>query len=113
MHSPSCKKPPTRLLIISVSHSLHSRNFTRPAARPHDASLIFLGGNSSSHGFNGWLYATSDHDDPRPGFHRGLHDPGRIPVFADANWVEGWPLEGDVLSADATVGAAPGEGDLS
>src|SRR6202042_1343179 len=81
-------------------------------ARGHDASLSFLGNNSSSYGFNAWLYSVP-HDAKEGGHHwHRRKDPDRVPVFADANWVEGWPLAGDSSPADTNAGAGPGEGDL-
>jgi prepilin-type N-terminal cleavage/methylation domain-containing protein/prepilin-type processing-associated H-X9-DG protein len=61
-------------------------------AHGSSASIAFLGKDSSSYGFNGWLYVSDD--DPtlsnRLLSRAGMAD--RVPVFAESAWVDGWPL---------------------
>jgi prepilin-type processing-associated H-X9-DG protein len=79
-------------------------------AHVRDASLAFLGNRSCSYGFNGWLYSVSAEDFDESPWRQRLLD--RIPIFADAVWVEGWPLESDLIPADTNLGAGPGDADL-
>ena len=56
---------------------------------------------SGSYGFNGWLYgdaaalAKSDPNGDRYMFHKetGIQKASQTPVFADAVWLDGWPIE--------------------
>ncbi|HET6252148.1 MAG TPA: type II secretion system protein [Tepidisphaeraceae bacterium] len=62
-----------------------------PYDRAHGspASMAFIGNTSSSYGFNGWLYAGEDETFTNRLFRTHLAD--RVPVFAESNWVDGWP----------------------
>jgi prepilin-type N-terminal cleavage/methylation domain-containing protein/prepilin-type processing-associated H-X9-DG protein len=73
-----------------------------------DANAVtgnFFKDDYGSYGFNGWLhhkYAAAAHMMPARG-------PDQIPVFADANWVDGWPRETDAVPADLWLGAQSGQ----
>lgn len=71
----------------------------------------FIGNNSSSYGFNGWLYSTPDDNGSSRSLFR-LRNSERIPVFGDANWMDGWPQGGESLPHDTSIGSQPGESDL-
>lgn len=73
--------------------------------------MSFLRDDTSSYGFNGWLY---DSDDVSQPFYKyGVSgDLDRTPVFADANWVDGYPTSADPVPADLTRGALFGEPSL-
>jgi len=56
-----------------------------------------------SFGYNGWLYSNSQ----RPlSFTKAsaIQKPSQTPVFADENWVDGWPLETDPPNRDLYQG---------
>jgi len=56
-----------------------------------------------SFGYNGWLYS----DSQRPqSFMRAssIQQPTLTPVFADENWVDGWPLETDPPATNLYAG---------
>ncbi len=79
------------------------------ASRGTPLSLNFLGAESSSYGFNGWLYyKPGDEDHYR--FH-GRHG-GRIPILADANWMDAFARQTDALPSNADRGAGPTEPEL-
>jgi prepilin-type processing-associated H-X9-DG protein len=70
--------------------------------------MSFVGTTTSSYGFNGWLYgcgdALSQHD-----MAWLVRMPDRIPVFADANYVEGSPRQDDPFPADPLRGSVGDE----
>ena len=79
---------------------------------PYDAQhgtqpwMSFLQHDSSSYGFNGWLYSNV-YDASMSG-----SDLNRMPVFADANWVDATPRDSDPIPSDLSHGASPTGGDL-
>ncbi|HZL35917.1 MAG TPA: hypothetical protein VFC78_11445 [Tepidisphaeraceae bacterium] len=73
--------------------------------------MSFLRDESSSYGFNGWLQDAPA--DLNASFLKpNAVNPQRIPVFADANWIEGFPTTFDAVPADLTRGAGFGEPSL-
>ncbi len=69
------------------------------------ATSNFFKDDYGSYGFNGWLhhnYAAAAHK-------MNARGSDEIPVFADANWVDGWPRETDALPTDLYLGARSGQ----
>jgi prepilin-type N-terminal cleavage/methylation domain-containing protein len=78
----------------------------------------FIGDQSGSYGYNGWLYCNQDYIVSVAPWHAGREslaitrlDFGQaalVPVFADAVWVDGFPIEADKIPADLSVGNSGG-----
>ena len=77
------------------------------ARRSRDPELAFLGENVCSYGFNGWFYGT-----PENGFGARFHFSNPfvdvIPIFGDANWIDGFPRDTDEPPGDLQQGSGPG-----
>jgi len=65
----------------------------------------FFKDDYGSYGFNGWLH----HAYPGPSHKLNTRSPEEVPVFADANWVDGWPRETDTPPADLWLGGQSSE----
>jgi prepilin-type processing-associated H-X9-DG protein len=69
-----------------------------------DRRTLFFG----SYGFNGWLYETRTIRQEQRRLYinsqDAIADASRTPVFADANWVDVWPLATDSPSNDLYLG---------
>ena len=74
--------------------------------RTSDNRTTFFG----SYGFNSWLYASDWHARGKPGLlfraETNIQKPARTPVFADANWEDGGPLEDDEPCRDLYAGTS-------
>lgn len=73
-----------------------------------------LGKEDGSYGYNGYFYAIA-RNDPQLGYSpypmqawwqtlAPVDRPDNVPVFADANWIDGWPTHDDTVPADLTTG---------
>ena len=70
----------------------------------------FFKGDYGSYGFNGWMH--HNYPDASPGAlsHKfNAEHADMIPVFADCNWVDGWPRETDALPTNLWIGAQSGQ----
>jgi prepilin-type N-terminal cleavage/methylation domain-containing protein len=69
-----------------------------------DDKTMFYG----SYGYNGWLYSDLQKEAALQPFifvrESAIQKPSQTPVFADANWVDGWPLETDPPARDLYKG---------
>lgn len=65
----------------------------------------FFRDDYGSYGFNGWLH----HRYPGASHKMSAREPNLVPIFADANWVDGWPRETDAIPADLWAGAQSGK----
>ena len=77
------------------------------------AKDTFIGGHSGSYGLNGWLYLDRNHPKSPNGELNYLHtdqiiNVSMVPVFGDANWVDGWPEDTDLPPTDLKTGATSG-----
>ena len=78
----------------------------------------FIGNQSGSYGYNGWLYCNQDYIVSVAPAHAGreslaitrldFRQAALVPVFADSVWVDGFPIEADRSPADLSVGNSGG-----
>jgi prepilin-type N-terminal cleavage/methylation domain-containing protein len=73
----------------------------------------FIQGNSGSYGLNGWLYLDRNNPKSPNGELNYLHTAqiehaSQVPVFADCNWVDGWPLESNPPPQNLSTGETSG-----
>lgn len=82
------------------------RSWWRPSTLPTGVTKVFAG----SYGYNGWLYydpaARSAGANAQYLFRKesAIQRPVETPVFADAMWVDAWPMAGDTPSRDLYEG---------
>jgi prepilin-type N-terminal cleavage/methylation domain-containing protein len=69
-------------------------------------------GYQGSYSFNGWIYSNMDFmpKDKPFGNESGILKPTLTPMFADAMWVDAWPLATDAPSRDLYLGDGPAGG---
>ncbi|HZR19631.1 MAG TPA: type II secretion system protein [Verrucomicrobiae bacterium] len=68
-----------------------------------------------SYALNGYFYTDDAYSDPKKRFHSetDIKYPSQTPVFADAIWVDAWPLETDVPAVNLFTGDQFAGGGLS
>jgi prepilin-type N-terminal cleavage/methylation domain-containing protein len=68
-----------------------------------------------SYALNGYFYTDDPYSDPKKRFHSegDIKKPAQTPVFADAIWVDAWPLENDYPAVNLYNGDQFAQGGLS